>query len=291
MTSGDLGQTDGLAVQLCSRRRTRGFSLVELLLATSVILILLAIMLPALKRSIRQARTTVCMHHLRVLDQLLQMYHTENRGWLPVPSEDDLAPCQSQPAWFDLLVPRYAADLAVMVCPEDPYGTFLHVANPEVPKYYQQRASSYGLNGFILASPQGMLASVEHRRAKRPLDTLFLADMGPDRGSKKNPSSMPGLAGGAPGYGCLSWSDGFGYDSVDPYQSWVTQRHARGINVLTMGGAVRLVPTKELMSRTIRDFYEPCAAGECPLCLELHLPHYSFYHAQTYWWTGSIPKP
>ena len=291
MSMGHLGQTDGPAVRARRCGRTRAFSLVELLLATSVILILLGIMLPALKRSIRQARATVCMHHLRILDQLLQMYHTENRGWLPIPPDDGLAPSESQSAWFDLLVPRYAADLAVMVCPEDPYGTFLHVANPDVPKYYGQRTASYGLNGFIMASPQGMLANVEHHRPKRPLDTLYLADMGPDRGGKKDPNSMPTLPGGTPGYGCLSWSDGFGYDSVDPYQSWVTQRHARGVNVLTLGGAVRMVPTRELMNRPIRDFYEPCAAGECPLCLELHLPHYSFYHAQTYWWTGPVFRP
>ena len=270
------------------REQTRGFSLVELLLATGVILILLGIMLPALKRSIRQARRTVCMHQLHVLDQILQMYHNENQGWLPQVGtpEEGLPPGDPGPAWFDLLVPRYTADLAVMVCPEDTYGSLLHVVNPDVPKSKRERACSYGLNQLILANPWGMLANVERFRPRRPLDTLLLADMGPDLPSKKR--GLPGLPGGAVGHGCLSWSDGFSYGSVDSRRSWVTQRHACGINISTLGGAIRVVRTKELMNRRIQRYYGACAAGDCPLCLELRVPHYSFHHAQTYWWTGSL---
>ncbi len=292
MMRGRFGQTAAPGVHLRRPVQKPGFSLVELLLATGVILILLSIMLPAMKRSVRQARQTVCLSNLRVLDQLLQMYHTENEGWLPVPpSPEDLPPGQVEAAWFDLLVPRYAADLSVMVCAEDPYGCLLTVANPAVPRSDHDRAASYGMNDFILASPRKMLANVERRQAKRPLDTLLLADMGPDLTRRKSSGHLPGAPGGGSGHGTISWTDGFNYTSVDQRYSWVTQRHALGINVLTMGGAVRLIPTRSIITRVIDDYYEPCAAGGCPLCRELRLPHYSFYDSQTFWWTGSFTTP
>ncbi|MHC4611544.1 MAG: type II secretion system protein, partial [Planctomycetota bacterium] len=63
-------------------QRGRGwcaFSLVELLVVVSIITVLMSIMLPALKRSLRQAASTVCMHNLRAIDQMMQMYRMESR--------------------------------------------------------------------------------------------------------------------------------------------------------------------------------------------------------------------
>ncbi|MFQ5492382.1 MAG: hypothetical protein ACE5GE_16855, partial [Phycisphaerae bacterium] len=78
--------------------------------------------------------------------------------------------------------------------------------------------------------------------------------------------------------------------SVNRQLSWLTKRHGRSINVLTLGGAVRSVATEEPMKRTIRTYYEPCAAGACTFCLELNSAHYTFYRSRTFWWTGPVPS-
>ncbi|MHC4064138.1 MAG: type II secretion system protein, partial [Planctomycetota bacterium] len=167
-------------------QRGRGwcaFSLVELLVVVSIITVLMSIMLPALKRSLRQAASTVCMHNLRAIDQMMQMYRMESRGWLPhvTPLDDaeETEADQTQP-WFDLLVPRYLVDFSVLICPDDPYRTVLERAGDMNPHPDWGNASSYGMSDFILASRFSYLAYLDRHPPRRPVDTILLADMGPD---------------------------------------------------------------------------------------------------------------
>ena len=80
----------------------KGFTLIELLVVISVIVLLMALLLPALQRVRRQARAFVCRSNLRQWGQILAMYTEDNRGQLPhrttgmmwllrgsTPSEDD----------------------------------------------------------------------------------------------------------------------------------------------------------------------------------------------------------
>lgn len=60
-----------------------GFTLVELLVVISIIALLIAILLPSLRRAKRQAQATVCASHLRNLGQGLQMYAGEFDGHIP----------------------------------------------------------------------------------------------------------------------------------------------------------------------------------------------------------------
>jgi prepilin-type N-terminal cleavage/methylation domain-containing protein len=287
-----LGQSVIAAGKVRRSPQPPGFSLVELLVATSVILILLSLMLPALKRSIRQARTTVCMHNLRSLDQLLNLYANDNHGWLPYLDDVlyDPASKTRPPTWYDLLVPEYVDDLSFLICPEDPAAPFLHLVNPNRPAVKNERTASYGLSGFLLASPGGYLANDSHR-PKRPQDTLLIADMGPDAGWRVDGSSGPTVPGAKWHQARLSWSDGFDPGATHPRYSWLTERHTTGINALTLGSSVRSIRTTEAMTRPIQSYYDECAAGDCVFCRELDVPHYSFYHARTYWWTGPLPAP
>ncbi|MHC4091199.1 MAG: type II secretion system protein [Planctomycetota bacterium] len=277
-------------------QRGRGwcaFSLVELLVVVSIITVLMSIMLPALKRSLRQAASTVCMHNLRAIDQMMQMYRMESRGWLPhvTPLDDaeETEADQTQP-WFDLLVPRYLVDFSVLICPDDPHRTLLERAGDMNPHPDWGNASSYGMSDFILASRFSYLAYLDRHPPRRPVDTILLADMGPD-------GALPGgqladlFSGLDRNYGRLPWDDGFEYGNIEAPHSWLTRRHGKSINVLTLGGEVRSVRTAELMTQSIQTYYEPCAAGDCALCLDLEVAHYSFAHAQSYWWTGPVPIP
>jgi prepilin-type N-terminal cleavage/methylation domain-containing protein/prepilin-type processing-associated H-X9-DG protein len=68
------------------RRTTRGFTLVELLVVISVIVLLIALMLPTLGRARSAAHQTICMHNLRQIGMGHAVYQVNEREYIPGPN-------------------------------------------------------------------------------------------------------------------------------------------------------------------------------------------------------------
>src|SRR4051812_11768026 len=66
-----------------ARRRSRGFSLLELLVVIGIVALLLSLLLPVLSRVREAARTTTCLARLRSIGQAMLTYVGENDGYIP----------------------------------------------------------------------------------------------------------------------------------------------------------------------------------------------------------------
>lgn len=126
----------------------RGFTLIELLVVISIISLLIAILLPALRSARESAKSLQCKNQIRQLGLAANMYTIDYHGWFPVTRVGG----GGGPTWMWFLS-RYvggnwswameglAERNTVFDCPIDTYGPLSYGST----KYYL----SYAINGYL----------------------------------------------------------------------------------------------------------------------------------------------
>ena len=139
-----------------SRMRRDGFTLIELMVAISVISILMTLVMPALGRARSVARSVHCSSNLRQLASAWQLYGDDYRGYCMPQVWYRASPpifwwgANGNPADYEVGFLRpYLEEAAgidnVFDCPEQPWGSYIPQGAARGP------TTTYGYNGLYLA--------------------------------------------------------------------------------------------------------------------------------------------
>jgi len=97
-------------------RQNKGFTLIELLVVIAIIALLMAILMPALQRVKKQARSTVCQSNLHQWAVIWSMYCDENNGQFPRRGYLSTSGSDSG-RWINVLFDYYCREDKMRVCP------------------------------------------------------------------------------------------------------------------------------------------------------------------------------
>jgi len=150
----------------------RAFTLVELLVVISIIALLIAILLPSLKKAREQTKETVCASNLRSLLLAVQEYAVSNNDYLVTAGLSHGGNVDEQAAWINTLKTEYGNEL-VARCPSDksPYW------ETPWPTTTQQRRTSFATTYYTVKEIGGKGPYNRFGLIRRASDTVFMVEL------------------------------------------------------------------------------------------------------------------
>jgi prepilin-type N-terminal cleavage/methylation domain-containing protein/prepilin-type processing-associated H-X9-DG protein len=132
--------------------KRRGFTLVELLVVIGIIAVLIAILLPALRRAKEQANRVACMSNMKQLGIAFQLYTGDFKGYFPAPGAnpraEDWIHWQPTRKIEDGAIVKYLGkkfNPAVYRCPSDDVGTHTTAYGP---RYEYSYTINFNMTGY-----------------------------------------------------------------------------------------------------------------------------------------------
>jgi prepilin-type N-terminal cleavage/methylation domain-containing protein len=172
------------------RPRFQGFTLIELLVVISIIAVLVAVLLPALKNARDHARAAQCSSNLKQFGMAFGQYANDNREFLPTLGDypENLRPYQKTDNWIYLLS-RQPVNRPYLPSKSNPYGykSFKLVSDvwacPNDKRTPDSNGNvngpSYGINPFLTGfyhSGYGITGSYQISKIPEPTRTPILFD-------------------------------------------------------------------------------------------------------------------
>ena len=95
------------------KQTQNGFTLIEMLVVIAIIILLAALIYPAVQRALMQARQTKCISNLRSFGLAWNQYY------LDVTQDPFSTEADASAPWLSSMVPEYLSDTSMFVCPSD----------------------------------------------------------------------------------------------------------------------------------------------------------------------------
>ena len=238
------------------KRNLTGFTLIELLVVIAIIALLLAILMPALSRVKKQARSSACKANMHSWAQIWSMYCQDNDGYF---CEEQRNVGWPRGNWIVALRPYYRTKMGILLCPSakkrtlgmNNYGSFdrTYIMGSGGMESRQEEAS-YGANCWIFNSRAGQ-TEIQSRPVKWNWKT---ADA---KGGNEIPIFGDAMwRGGGPFYQNGSMTSnriappqehGAWYGAAHEMKHYIIDRHSNGrVNHMFLDWSVREVGLKEL---------------------------------------------
>ncbi len=231
--------------------KSKAFTLIELLVVIAIIALLLAILLPSLKKARTSSKSIVCQAHLKTWAKAFVMYTNDSDSFFP----SVLAGGGGSLGWWTIaLKPYYGNETKMWFCPlatkayihqaKEPYAAWV-VAVSETGDLRPGDYGSYGINAWVYNRTRdiggnGTSAIFSHKYAWK---NTFA----------KTPNNVPI-------FGDCMWRGGFPEDDDTPQtieedrliddgesmRYFNMNRHGGATNLVFMDFSVRRVPLKQL---------------------------------------------